>query len=382
MNPLSGFNRYRSAGEAFWLNRYGSGDFPDVSKHPQLVEARERLGLTTVHELVIQDLSEDLALHVKNFPAALLIQDDYGFTLIHWAALCGAIKSLEVLINAGADLNARCKHGRTPMAWASYIASAAFDVCEILIRAGADVNITDMDGTNALMHTVGSAPSEHRLVALLLDAGAEIHHKCEAGSTALYCATSNKCVGSVESCSLLIAHGALLPEGNPYGQDFNLLVPAIRNHNHPVLELLIESGIKLNAVASEGDLTSIDMAAMCADNRTMAILRDARIQGLPMDEQTVIRYWYCFNCLRGDQFFGTREPIDEERAAFQELLDSVTPLEPRLIKSQTVQEMRMPGAFPGAADDLCDYPHTAEVEAELIDDDVIDVLGLGVEHSA
>src|SRR5690242_21225798 len=101
--------------EIFWLEQHVDSELKELAYHPVLVEAHERLNITPGHNLVIENACDDLARHLINFPAAVTLRDDSGYTLLHWAAKCGAVEALEVLVKAGADVNAVCNRGRTPL---------------------------------------------------------------------------------------------------------------------------------------------------------------------------------------------------------------------------------------------------------------------------
>jgi hypothetical protein len=56
----------------------------------------------------------------------------------------------------------------------------------------------------------------------------------------------------------------------------------------------------------------------------MKILKNAKIRGIPKDEDDIDWYWRLFDD-RDKQYVGERAPIEDEEAAFQELLDSILP---------------------------------------------------------
>lgn len=68
-------------------------------------------------------------------------------TALHIAASYGRDDCVDVLINAGADLDAVDIGGSTPLHRASYFRNA--QCIRLLIRAGARVNLTDSEGLTA-----------------------------------------------------------------------------------------------------------------------------------------------------------------------------------------------------------------------------------------
>jgi len=79
----------------------------------------------------------------------------FGLTPLHTAAGRGHKEIVELLITAGADVNAKGDYGWTPL----HKAAAAFEdhkeVVELLIAKGADVNAKDMHGETPLDMTYG-----------------------------------------------------------------------------------------------------------------------------------------------------------------------------------------------------------------------------------
>ncbi|KAJ4988253.1 b-cell lymphoma 3-encoded protein [Stagonosporopsis vannaccii] len=326
----------------FWMQQHAYEVFDELIDHPEIAEAYETLNLTPGHDLVTANAFDDLAVHLNNFPAAITLRDDSGLTLLHWAAACGAVEALNVLIKAGADVNTVCKRGRTPLMWAC-MTLYSFELCTALVRGGADVNKIDQRGDNALMRLILTHCVDGKPVRLLLDAGIDVHHVSNGGQTALMIAASNVFAGSFEACSLLLEHGALVNQIDTWG--WTPATQAIAENNHSVLELFIKHGASLDTIMKANGLTIIHLAAARSDVRTMRQLRDAHIHGLPMDEKTIKHYWRTFEA-RERYFFGLREPIEVERNAFQELLDSIVPLDWSLAVSQPEPDRIVPGAFP------------------------------------
>ena len=78
---------------------------------------------------------------------------------------------LEVLLGAGAELEARDENGSTPLMWAASN-SESQEVIGSLISAGADLEARDNGGWTALMHAVSFSETAD-VAQVLLDAGAD-----------------------------------------------------------------------------------------------------------------------------------------------------------------------------------------------------------------
>jgi ankyrin repeat protein len=77
-------------------------------------------------------------------PRRVAIQDDYGRTPLHWAAITGHTALSELLLAANADVNARTDVGATPLHLAAH--NGRKDMIELLLANGAEINSRDDKG--------------------------------------------------------------------------------------------------------------------------------------------------------------------------------------------------------------------------------------------
>jgi ankyrin repeat protein len=87
---------------------------------------------------------------------------------LHAAAHHGNLPEIARLTGAGADLNARDAHGRTPLHVATFARQRA--AIEALVRAGADLHLLDRDRYDAV--TIASVADDEATLRLLLALGA------------------------------------------------------------------------------------------------------------------------------------------------------------------------------------------------------------------
>ena len=140
-----------------------------------------------------------------------------------FAAKKGSTPVMELLLKAGAKVNAKDKYGNTALMfstiWATRMASIGISDTEqkvaLLLNAGAKVNAADSNGRTPLMTAIrsggGSLEETHRLPVLriLLDHKAEVNTQSKKGRTALMSAAFR---GLKDSFKFLVDAGA----------DFNL----------------------------------------------------------------------------------------------------------------------------------------------------------------
>ncbi|MDR1979196.1 MAG: ankyrin repeat domain-containing protein [Synergistaceae bacterium] len=148
-----------------------------------------------------------------------------------------------LLLEAGADVNAREGSGQTPLIFAGTLALGIFPEAEgklvkMLLDAGADVNARDEFGRTPLMTWVQEGSSE--AVKMLLDASADVNAKdVHDDMTPLLCAASM---------------------GNPDGA--------------ANLKMLLDAGADANARANDG-VSALCLASMFGRYESVAVLLDA-----------------------------------------------------------------------------------------------------------
>lgn len=134
-------------------------------------------------------------------------------TALHWAATYSeSAEIVEMLIDAGANVNAPGLMGNTPLHNAvtsshRMLSSEALDktgIVEVLLRRGARVNARDDSGETPLISMARVNPSIP-LAELLLAQKANVNAKDHYGDTALHIAA--KC-GYADFVDLLLRHGA------------------------------------------------------------------------------------------------------------------------------------------------------------------------------
>jgi ankyrin repeat protein len=109
------------------------------------------------------------------------VRDSGGRTALLLATYANAVEAARVLIEAGADVNAKDDIKDTPYLYAG--AEGRTEILKLLLAAGADLRDTNRFGGTALIPAAEKGPPEN--VRLLLAAGVDPNHVNGLGWTAL-----------------------------------------------------------------------------------------------------------------------------------------------------------------------------------------------------
>ena len=110
--------------------------------------------------------------------AAINAKDETSQTALMLAAIGGCADTITLLLEKGADVNARDKNGWTALMW---VKRNHKNTVARLLDGGADINAQEEEGWTALM----LLPEFEETIALLLEKGANIDIKNKEGDTAL-----------------------------------------------------------------------------------------------------------------------------------------------------------------------------------------------------
>jgi ankyrin repeat protein len=157
---------------------------------------------------------------------------------IYYASLCGLLRSVNDLIDKGADVNAKGGFFGNALGAASDCGYA--EIVQLLLERGADVNAKGGFFGNAL--GAASARSYTEIVQLLLDRGADINAEGGPCGNALQVASAR---GHAEIVRLLLDNGAdVNAHGGLYG---DALQAASARGYAEIVQLLLDNGADVNA---------------------------------------------------------------------------------------------------------------------------------------
>lgn len=229
-----------------------------------------------------------------------------GFYPLHYAARQACIACIDVLVEAGADLNVTDPDRVTPLSLA--LINFHYDTAARLIEAGADVNKWDIFGRTPLYNAIDmntlptggrtDIPSDDALTGvdvarLLLDNGADPNIQLKlrppyrnvpfdrgadsplsTGATPLMRAAR---AADNDAVRLLLSNGALVDLPNARGQTPLMVVSGMDYPSNPTrgrykteadsiitLQLLLEAGARINAMTGDPSMRDNDMPGQTA----------------------------------------------------------------------------------------------------------------------
>ncbi|EWG47218.1 hypothetical protein FVEG_16085 [Fusarium verticillioides 7600] len=278
---------------------------------------------TKVHEAILQrtDLQEAL----QEQPWAINTIDDAGDSPLLLATGLNQVKSMEVLISAGADVNQRSYTGLTALMFAAYAENV--ESVKMLLKSRSNVNLCDEEGVTALHHASMKANPE--VIRLLLAAGASVKQRNNIGGTPLhYLADSEKIRHQdIEATiEMLLVAGSDLEARSIQGD--TTFLRSIRCDKLEITRGLVNAGCSVNASDCESR-NVLHLAARHASLELLDYISDLDLSGIdpyqqdsfgetPFDELVRVSHitdeWDLENC---------RRPSLVEQEAFMDLYQGV-----------------------------------------------------------
>ena len=109
---------------------------------------------------------------VAKDPTMLEIRDEIGASPLWYAASLGHVELARELVAAGAEVTVATRDGLTPLHWAAV--RGFYDVCLLMLDNGADVNARSVVQANTPLHEVWNNGGQPRIAELLISRGAQL----------------------------------------------------------------------------------------------------------------------------------------------------------------------------------------------------------------
>ena len=279
------------------------------------------LCFTPLHHVVIGLEKADLYQQLRLNNGCINIPDSLGRSPLHWAAIQGNTSAIEALLANGASPNSMDKEQMSPLHDVCQAPQSSQAGCaRLLIDAGADVDARDSWGRTAFRIAVAFTSTSLNFIEILIKEGADINVRDVYDQTPLL----KSIRGNPYTTQLLLKHGASTEARDLYGN--TPLSEAIFRNRTEQLKLLLKYGAKTNQLlelpprlrAREGDVNILHFTAWNGNIEVMRALEGSEqhfcLSPRPIDDFEQHRELRLANGLGAAK---------EDREAFVRLLSSV-----------------------------------------------------------
>lgn len=220
---------------------------------------------------------------LRSAPNIASLRDRLDTTPLHYAVLYGNLESVRILLDRGANVNARNKSDATPLIFAAY----NFEKTRLLVEKGADVNVHSSRGMTPLK-VAASVHGNIATLRYLLDKGAVVKQIDESGSDALQIAALK---GDADMVRLLLQKGADPRAVNRGG--FTALLNAFTEVDPERVRLLLDAGSDVNAANTNSgavkngpiDLVHMNAVFLAAPDADPSVVKALLVRGARADER-------------------------------------------------------------------------------------------------
>ncbi|KAF5595804.1 ankyrin repeat PH SEC7 domain-containing protein [Fusarium pseudoanthophilum] len=234
---------------------------------------------TKAHEAILQctDLQEAL----QGQPWAINTIDDVEESPLYLATGRNQVKSMEVLISAGADVDQQSYDGWSPLMVAVYLENV--ESVKMLLKSKPNVNLCNVEGSTALHWASMKANPE--VISLLLAAGASVKQRDTFGKTPLHWLAYYENIRHQDieaAIEMLLVAGSDLEARNNLG-----ITPFLRSIEFDKLEVtraLVNAGCSVN-ISSHDSRNVLHIAARYASLELLDYISDLDLSGIDPCQQ-------------------------------------------------------------------------------------------------
>jgi ankyrin repeat protein/mono/diheme cytochrome c family protein len=242
-----------------WIDQ-GAEFITDVTKEeapPKPIDPR----LAAIINAVRSDRTAEVKRLIAANPGLINAADQAGSTPLHHAAAFASLNTMKVLLDAGANVNAKNRRASTPLHWAIRDEAKV----RLLLDHGAGINTKQADGRTPL-YQAASLGNGDSILRLLLDKGADPNLATSNGQTPLMAASGR---GNIESMRLLIAKKATVDAKN--GAGATALITAAGSRDPRAVKLLLDKGASATVFTKRHE-SALANAATAGDEESVRLL--------------------------------------------------------------------------------------------------------------
>ncbi|KAI4723935.1 hypothetical protein E4T49_08334 [Aureobasidium sp. EXF-10728] len=182
-----------------------------------------------------------------------------------FASLYGLMKTVEMLLDKGANVNAKDAHYGSPLMAASV--GGRSQTARLLLRRGADINTSGGNFDTALQ--AAALRGNIKTARLLLENGADVNTH---GGVHCFALRASSAENFPNTTKLLLDHGADVNAQDPvYG---NALLAAARRGHDKIAKLLLDNGAHVDVRTGRNHINALQAAAAGGHTKTAKLLLD------------------------------------------------------------------------------------------------------------
>jgi ankyrin repeat protein len=227
---------------------------------------------------------------------ALLVnlEDNRGWTPLHWAVVGQQKEVVIFLVSKGAVVKVSDNNDRTPLHYAAYYGFRY--IAEFLIEQGAIADAKAIGGASPL-HWAATG-DQTTMGEFLISKGADIHAKCNAEITPLYWTVFR---GNIDFTKLLISHGAKVNFADYTGR--TPLQVAVMKGFSEICEILINAGADTSIKDNYAGRTLLHLASIHGHKPVIDLLLEQSFNPNLEDSKKITPLYYAIK-------YGHKSAID------------------------------------------------------------------------
>ncbi|MCD6045475.1 MAG: ankyrin-3-like [Gammaproteobacteria bacterium] len=217
-----------------------------IPDHPAYESSMDRVSFPII--LAAKGNHTRILTELLRHGASLLVNDGRGMTALMAAVMHSNLESVEILLNAKAEINGKCHLGKTALMYLDRIDERGKKILNLLLAFGADPKIFNMNGENVLTYFIRNSKTDE--VKALLEAGINPNIKNMAGEFPLMLAIQ---LGKLEMVKAIIENSKIAVVNLRNNENRTALFIALKLHRLDIASYLIEKGADMHEAGDSKD---------------------------------------------------------------------------------------------------------------------------------